>query len=173
MTKNYEKLLSNCQTSVHRLHCPSSINFAYRLSDLLNLQMPTLPTAQQQKESIVISQNGRSEFQDDTITTTGKWEDEEERRFFEEIQDLRDYVPKGVLGLEGENDNVVGSATVQNVKETDEEIKQKNIIEANELEHELQQLKLDEANGNIGSKSLEPADTEERWAALYLLHIAY
>ena len=28
-----------------------------------------------------------------------KWEDEEERRFFEDIQDLRDFVPKSVLGF--------------------------------------------------------------------------
>ena len=34
-------------------------------------------------------------------TAGGKWEDEEERRFFEDIQDLRDYVPKSMLGLEG------------------------------------------------------------------------
>lgn len=33
----------------------------------------------------------------------GKWEDEEERRFFEDIPDLRDYVPRGVLGIEDQS----------------------------------------------------------------------
>jgi len=37
-------------------------------------------------------------------TAGGKWEDEEERRFFEDIQDLRDYVPKSMLGLEDGED---------------------------------------------------------------------
>ena len=36
----------------------------------------------------------------------GKWEDEEERRFFEDIQDLREIVPKSILGIEDSKDVV-------------------------------------------------------------------
>ena len=39
---------------------------------------------------------------DEEALRGGKWEDEEERRFFEDIPDLKDYVPKSVLGIEEE-----------------------------------------------------------------------
>ncbi|KAF9237526.1 ARM repeat-containing protein [Melanogaster broomeanus] len=90
MTKGYEKLLANCQT----------------LSELLYLPMPSLPTASQKSDSIQIGSNAGGilgEESDDILSTSGgKWEDEEERKFFEDIQDLKDFVPKSVLGVESE-----------------------------------------------------------------------
>ncbi len=34
------------------------------------------------------------------IVVGGKWEDEEERRYYEDVQDLKDYVPSSVLGID-------------------------------------------------------------------------
>ena len=61
--------------------------------------MPTLPAATQKNDSILVSTTGQNEVSEEIYTTGGKWEDEEERRFFEDIQDLRDFVPKSVLGF--------------------------------------------------------------------------
>ena len=63
-------------------------------------------------------------------TAGGKWEDEEERRFFEDIQDLRDYVPKSMLGLEegedktspGEEEKNTGEDHKVDIKKLDEEL---------------------------------------------------
>lgn len=71
--------------------------------------MPSLKTASQKAESIQIGSNTNSILDGDgdaeDAIRGGKWEDEEERRFFEDIPDLKDYVPKGVLGIEeGQSD---------------------------------------------------------------------
>ncbi|KIJ67888.1 hypothetical protein HYDPIDRAFT_147949 [Hydnomerulius pinastri MD-312] len=128
MTKGYEKLLASCQT----------------LSELLYLPMPSLPTASQKSDSIQIGTNVGGILGDDSedilSTSGGKWEDEEERKFYEDIQDLKDFVPKSVLGIESEE---------KGDKEVDEEMekaeKEKAEAEAKRLEEELEGLK---ANGD-------------------------
>ena len=64
-----------------------------RLSELLYLPMPELPTSSQKSDSIQIGSNTSNQYSnddsDDMIISGGKWEDEEERRFFEDIQDLK------------------------------------------------------------------------------------
>ncbi|KAF4563394.1 hypothetical protein EYR36_003837 [Pleurotus pulmonarius] len=107
MTKGYEKLLANCQT----------------LSELLYLPMPTLPTSSQKSESIQIGVNNGSSLEDadDIVVTGGKWEDEEERRFFEDIQDLKDFVPKSVLGIDESEANAEPSTTEQAAEEQERE----------------------------------------------------
>ena len=78
--------------------------------------------------------NGESE---DIITSAGKWEDEEERRFYEDIQDLKDFVPSCVLGTEsGESDEAA-------TKEIEQERAERAKNEAKNLEALLE--KLDEA----------------------------
>jgi regulator of nonsense transcripts 2 len=89
MTKSYEKLLASTQT----------------LSELLYLPMPTLPTSSSSGNSIQIGTSTGGLLSDDSDEAAfaalgGKWEDEEERRFFEDIQDLREVVPKSILGIE-------------------------------------------------------------------------
>ncbi len=126
----------------------SRSNIGIRLAELLNLQMPTLPTATQRNETILVSQNGPHDFHEEMNVSRDKWEDEEERRFYEEIQDLRDYVPKGVLGLddkEGGVSNEYGASVSE--KEKDEERKQQDAAETDALEKELKRLELKEDNG--------------------------
>lgn len=73
--------------------------------------------------------NGDAE---EIITTGGKWEDEEERRFFEDIQDLKDFVPSSVLGVEEEIE--------EDSKEIEQERAEKEKEEVRKLEEELERL---------------------------------
>ncbi|KAL0564210.1 mRNA decay protein, partial [Marasmius crinis-equi] len=123
MTKGYEKLLANCQ----------------QLSELLCLPLPSLPTSSRKTDSIQIGlSNGNAlggEDGEKIFTTGGKWEDEEERKFFEEVQDLKDFVPKSVLGIDEEEEK----------PKEDEEQAQKRLEEEKEefsrkLEEELEKL---------------------------------
>ncbi|KAJ7647234.1 transcription factor [Roridomyces roridus] len=127
MTKGYEKLLASCQS----------------LSELLYLPLPSLPTNSQKSDSILIGSNHSNNLGADTdeITTSGgKWEDEEERRFFEDVQDLKDFVPRGVLGIDDAD-----------VKESDKEKE-----EVRKLEEELENLG---ENGIPESRDDEPQET--------------
>ncbi|KAG9058049.1 hypothetical protein FS842_002010 [Serendipita sp. 407] len=88
MTKNYEKLLSNCQT----------------LSELLNQRMPPLPDASK-SDTIGISSGERQagDELDSNVGRGGQWEDDEERKFYEDLIDLKDWVPRSFLNIpEGE-----------------------------------------------------------------------
>lgn len=110
--------------------------------------MPALPTASQKSDSIQIGSNAGGMLADESedISSGGKWEDEEERKFFEDIQDLKDFVPKSVLGIESEE------RTDKVVDEEREKIeKEKAEVEAKKLEQELEGLKVNgdiHANGN-------------------------
>lgn len=70
----------------------------------------------------------------------GQWEDEEERRFFEDIQDLRDYVPKSMLGLEEGDDK---TSPDEEEKRTEEDLK----LDIKKLDEELAGLENKVANG--------------------------
>ena len=101
--------------------------------------MPQLPTSSQKSDSIQIGSNTSNQFAigdgDDMTISGGKWEDEEERRFFEDVQDLKDFVPRSVLGL----DEVDVSNTEQTeINETDKEEEDKEHIR--QLEEELEKL---------------------------------
>ncbi|KAH7912407.1 ARM repeat-containing protein [Hygrophoropsis aurantiaca] len=147
MTKGYEKLLANCQT----------------LSELLYLPMPSLPTVSQKSDSIQIGTNlggGTGEDTDESMLISGgKWEDEEERRFFEEIQDLKDFVPKSVLGIEGEErEEKEDSAERQKAE------REKAEEQAKKLEEELAGLKLNDekpANGNAHPVDESPTNGQD------------
>lgn len=125
MTKGYEKLLASCQT----------------LSELLHLPLPTLKTASQKTDSIQIGSNTGSSVLggDSDLVTGGKWEDEEERRFFEEVPDLKDYVPRSVLGVEDETDE----NTEDDMKEKEKREQERVQEEVRKLEEELAGLKVD------------------------------
>jgi len=90
---------------------------------------------------------------DEIYTPGGKWEDEEERKFFEEVQDLKDFVPKSVLGIE--------DGEVQSTEEDQEKIKDREAREKEEmrkLEEELEKLSVEE---QVTSKNEETDDTVE------------
>ncbi|KAF8622647.1 hypothetical protein AX15_006759 [Amanita polypyramis BW_CC] len=123
MTKGYEKLLANCQS----------------LSDLLYLPLPTLPATSQKSDSILITtgSNQTSDEIDEVHVTGGKWEDEEERKFFEDIQDLKDFVPSSVLGICEATDSLTDQ---EKEKERERERIDKEREEVKRLEEELKRL---------------------------------
>ena len=106
--------------------------------------MPNLPSASQKSESIMIGSNAGKGLGEDgelTLSTAGgKWEDEEERRFFEDIQDLRDFVPKSMLGLEDGEDK---TSPGEEEKKPDEDLK----VDMEKLDEELAGLENKVANG--------------------------
>jgi regulator of nonsense transcripts 2 len=143
------------------LHSVLYAHPSLRLSELLYLPLPSLPTTSQKTDSILIGANNPNSLGDDTdetITSGGKWEDEEERRFFEDIQDLKDFVPKSVLGLEG-------GAEVEKDKDIDEERekieKEKVAEEVRKLEEELEGLKLSEGSNGHAAGSTPFSETED------------
>ncbi|KAF5370880.1 hypothetical protein D9758_002015 [Tetrapyrgos nigripes] len=122
MTKGYEKLLASCQ----------------QLSELLYLPLPTLPNNVRKTDSIQIgvSTNTGTGDMDEIYTPGGKWEDEEERKFYEEVQDLKDFVPKSVLGIEeGEE---------KSAEEDQEKRAAQEKEEMRKLEEELEKLSTEE-----------------------------
>lgn len=141
MTKGYEKLLASCQS----------------LSELLYLPMPSLPTASQKSDSILIGTNSTSSFSNDDgdviNTAGGKWEDEEERRFFEDVQDLKDFVPKSILGVEeGEGKDQESEESKEKRNERHEQDREY----IKKLEEELEKL----AEGGLPSTSQDEDEDE-------------
>ncbi|KAI0071735.1 transcription factor [Panus rudis PR-1116 ss-1] len=157
MTKNYEKLLSSCQT----------------LSELLYLPLPPLKAASQKPDSIQIGTGSSTLDSLDSQNADGeygrhsKWEDEEERRFFEDILDLKDYVPRGILGVD-EDGNTNGGET-RDGKDGDGTDKEKEKVEeeVRKLEEELAGLEAKEkegggdANGVSGVTEEKTEDVDE------------
>lgn len=103
--------------------------------------MPHLPTVAEQTSSIGLadgpsSRNGEG----DEVTAVGKWEDEEERRFYEDIPDLKDFVPKSVLGIDGAS--MDSAATQKGVANEEEDRKRQEENDIMRLEAEMEHLKV-------------------------------
>ena len=135
-----------------------------RLSELLCLPPPSLPTTSQKSDSILICSNPNQLLggDDEIVTSGGKWEDEEEKRFFEDIQDLKDFVPASVLGVEGTYE-----AGEDDAKELAQESLEREREEVRKLEEELE--KLGENEYNLANPKLE--DQEDDELVLFLLSI--
>lgn len=97
------------------------------------------------------------------MVSGGKWEDEEEKRFFEDIQDLKDFVPASVLGVEAHE------AGEDDAKELAHENLSREKEEVRKLEEELE--KLGENENNLINQKLE--DQEDDELVLFLLFIFY
>jgi regulator of nonsense transcripts 2 len=133
------------------------LNTRGRLSELLYRPMPKLAKASAKTDSIQIGANDGTRLSgddsDDFNISGGKWEDEEERRFYEDIQDIKDFVPWSVLGLEQEAD--------KSEPETEESLQTKADKEKEEvrkLEEELEKLA---DNGAGLAESADSASGEE------------
>lgn len=72
-----------------------------RLAELLNLEAPTLPTAASlSKSSLQIVETGSAFTRgEDLVASGGIYDDEEERKFYEDVLDLAEDVPGTLLGL--------------------------------------------------------------------------
>lgn len=122
--------------------------FTYSLSDLLLLPMPHLPTVAEQTSSIGLADGSNNRNGDmDEVTAVGKWEDEEERRFYEDVPDLKDFVPKSVLGIDHAPSDNPSFSRNENV--TQEESRKR--LEENDLlrlESEMEHLKVESSGAN-------------------------
>jgi regulator of nonsense transcripts 2 len=77
-------------------------NGVQSLADLLNMKVPDAPTALGiSKTSLQIVDSGPAFGKDgeDTHLAGGIWDDDEERKFYEDILDLAHEVPPNILGL--------------------------------------------------------------------------
>lgn len=98
--------------------------------------MPSLPTTSQKSDSILIGSNNSNlnpNEEEEGNASASKWEDDEERKFFEDIQDLKDYVPSSVLGLEGADSESLQDRDQDREKERERE-------EIRKLAEELEKL---------------------------------
>lgn len=86
------------------LPCHGCDALRHSLADLLGLQAPTLPTAASLAKTSLQIVDGGSAFRptDEYDVASGIWDDEEEKRFYEDIVDLADEVPGVLLGLSGD-----------------------------------------------------------------------
>jgi regulator of nonsense transcripts 2 len=91
---------------------------------------------------------------EDIVVTGGKWEDEEERKYYEDVQDLKDYVPSGVLGIDKSSEFIQ-----ENEKDKVQERIEQEKEEVRQLEEELQKLQNDHVSEK--NSSLEESPTEE------------
>lgn len=138
-----------------------------RLSELLYLPMPTLPTQSQKADSILLSSDkGKQGAEEDIYTLGGKWEDEEERRFFEDLPDLKDFVPKSLLGLDEKGDRAVDEENLD--KENAEKLKERKAKEEEEVknvEEELKRLQLNEDEGQNGNTIVQNGEASAQKAS--------
>lgn len=170
MTKGYEKLLANCQTYVVvvaiALQLPRTKLITTRsLSELLYIPVPPLPTYTQKTDSISIgggslSLNGDLSSADEINTTGGKWEDDEERKFYEDIIDLMDYIPRSVLGIDGDKDKEKQD-TKEEAEEKEKVRMEQDKNEAKKLEEELAKLEEKVANGDANGEDADAVAEED------------
>ena len=131
----------------------------HSLSELLYLPLPELKTPSQKADSIQIGMSTGSGFGgevDEEAFRGSKWEDEEERRSLEDIPDLKDYVPKSILGIEEEEIS----------EEKEQQEKERVEAEVKKLEEELADLEINEANGTAtpeinGVSTAGPEESDE------------
>ena len=135
MTKAVERLTSGVQS----------------LSELLGLPMPSLPTAASLAKSGLQIVQGQSSFtvREDGAVPGGIWDDEEERRFYEEFLDLRQVVPAGLLGVK--DDKPLGEEAEKNQREE----KQKQDEE--DIRRQLEQLEVSAETATDAQSGIEPA----------------
>lgn len=133
--------------------------------------MPNLPTNTQKNESVLLLSTGTGLSQDNEALypAGGKWEDEEERRFHEDVQDLKDFVPKSVLGLDGTDKDK------DKDKEQDASAKQKKEAqeraEIQKLEKEIEGLKLNGVSKQANGDVVTAEDEEDEWVLFYIVFI--
>ena len=130
--------------------------------------MPTLPTSSSAGNSIQIGTSTGGLLSDDSDEAAfaalgGKWEDEEERRFFEDIQDLREVVPKSILGIEESTE-----AIKENIETETDAKKNAEDEEVKRLREELEVLEASggalHANGKADTHDEAAEDEDDEYA---------
>ena len=127
MTKAVERLTSGVQS----------------LADLLGLSPPTLPTAASLSQGGLQIVESQSTFnvRDDGPVPGGIWDDEEEKRFYEDLVDLKEVVPAGLLGIKEAKANADANPEPSQAEQAADE---------EDVKRQLEQLSLEaEAHGAV------------------------
>nr|XP_018259411.1 uncharacterized protein I303_08339 [Kwoniella dejecticola CBS 10117]OBR81569.1 hypothetical protein I303_08339 [Kwoniella dejecticola CBS 10117] len=145
------------------------------LAELLGLSPPTLPTAASLGKSGLQIVESASSFtvREDGPVAGGIWDDEEERRFYEDLVDLKEVVPSGLLGIKeskqdaAEGPNGSGSGTGEDVG-VDEKQKQKQKADEEDLQRQLEQMDLnsDQPTSTTDTQSQVQAQDMSRTASM-------
>lgn len=96
--------------------------FSNRLSELLSLPVPALPSLSSSTLTGSLITSGTSAFaaSNEEIGGPGSlWIDEEDKRFYEDLKELRGEVPAGFLGVAVPKE---GEATEEAEKKTEEDV---------------------------------------------------
>lgn len=85
-----------------------------RLSELLSLPAPILPSLVAAPSGLAVT-NGQSKFNsgEDIGGPGSLWADEEDKKFYEELRELKGEVPGSVLGLKVEKEAVIEETAVE------------------------------------------------------------
>ncbi|EGG03325.1 uncharacterized protein MELLADRAFT_90304 [Melampsora larici-populina 98AG31] len=118
------------------------------LSETLSLTPPTLPEASASSPTNAITGTGPSAF--GGVSDLGIWADEEEKKFYEELIDLRDEVPVMLLGLDAPEKKAETSDPVE--AEKDEQAK---------LEEEMEKLAVKDLSLGSDDPLDHPEDDEQ------------
>jgi regulator of nonsense transcripts 2 len=120
------------------------------LADLLGLPSPVLPTAANLAKGGLQIVDSASSFQvrDDGPVPGGIWDDEEEKRFYEELVDLKEHVPSGLLGIKPAKAKAEGEPAEGEVNGNGQgtEAEEKNKAQAENLARELEEMLLAESD---------------------------
>ncbi|KAL1407550.1 mRNA decay protein [Vanrija albida] len=126
------------------------------LADLLGLSPPVLPTAASLAKSGLQIVNSTSSFTvRDDGAGNGIWDDDEERRFYEQIPDLIDLVPPALLGIKDKS-----AAAKESTKPEGEE---DQAVEAETADADAEAQKRDEEDirRQLAQLELEPGEAEK------------
>jgi regulator of nonsense transcripts 2 len=128
-----------------------------QLADLLSLKMPDLPTsATLSKGGLQIVESISSFTVREEGQGVGIWDDEEEKRFYEDLIDLKEVVPNGLLGIKEKKDVVTGEAGAGKGEAEGEGALERQKQEEEDIQRQLDQMMLDPA-----PESTAPPPVEE------------
>ncbi|GAA5988927.1 hypothetical protein JCM11641_002917 [Rhodosporidiobolus odoratus] len=118
--KNYEKAVKTWERGW------ASVT---QLSEVLGLPLPTLPSLQSTLNSAFVTAGSSSTGNTEEMGPGSVWADEEEKKFYEELRDLRGEVPSAILGVPEEEKKDVA----EQEKKAEEEVR---LAEADKAEEE-------------------------------------
>ncbi|BEI85184.1 hypothetical protein CcaverHIS002_0505850 [Cutaneotrichosporon cavernicola] len=135
------------------------------LADLLGLDSPVLPTAASLGKSGLQIVNTTSSFtvREDGVVPGGIWDDDEERRFYEDLPDLLDLVPASLLGVKGkksEKDEGEKEKAPEEATDADAEADaQAQLREEEDLRRQIEQMVLEGASSEEETVHMDRNDT--------------
>ncbi len=108
------------------------------------------------------------------VSNTGKWEDEEERRFYEELAELKDFVPISILNVDGA---ATGSKSGKAASDTNDlrgreaSRKEHEDSEIRRLENEMENIKLEAAEDDAKLLDKDKDEQDAEYARLFFVFV--